>query len=304
MIHPLQPGDKVAIVALARKVDFTDLEPAIQILESWGLEVVLGKSVYESYHQFAGPDAVRLNDFQVMLNNPAIKAIFSARGGYGTTRLLDQVDFTFFRQQPKWLIGFSDITALHCHVHNFALESIHGTMPVLFGKSGAENAIASLRTILFGDNINYTSPAHALNNNGTAQGVLIGGNLSLLASCIGTASDIDTTGKILFLEEIDEYLYNVDRMMVQLDRAGKLKNLAGLLIGFMTDMKDNAVPFGKNAYEIIAEHATPYDYPIGFNFPTGHEAENLALVCGRNAQLTVDSAGTILSYLQTPTNIV
>ncbi|GEO03795.1 peptidase S66 [Adhaeribacter aerolatus] len=296
MINSLLVGDKVAIVALARKVDFADLEPAIQILESWGLEVVLGKTVWESYHQFAGPDSVRLADFQTMLDDPAIKAIFSARGGYGTTRLIDQVDFTKFRQQPKWIIGFSDITALHSHLHNFGLESIHGTMPVLFAKPGAGEAVESLRRILFGEEVAYQCPAHVLNKNGQAAGVLIGGNLSLLVTCLGTASDIDTSGKILFLEDLDEYLYHIDRMMVQLDRAGKLKNLAGLMVGDMSDMKDNAVPFGKNAYEIIREHAGKYDYPICFGFSTGHEPHNLALVCGRKAILKIDDSGTNLVY--------
>ena len=298
MIKSLHAGDKIAIVALARKVDMADLEPAIAILKSWGLEVVLGKTLQESFHQFAGADEVRLADFQAMLNNPEIKAIISARGGYGTTRLLDQVDFTFFQHQPKWLIGFSDVTALHSHVHNFGLESIHGTMPVLFAKPGAEEAVESLRQILFGENITYQCPGHELNKTGQAEGSLIGGNLSILVTCIGTASDIDTTGKILFLEDLDEYLYHIDRMMVQLDRAGKLHKLAGLIVGDMSDMKDNAVPFGKNAYEIIREHAGKYDFPISFGFPTGHEPKNLALVCGRKAILKVDQTGTSLKYFQ------
>jgi muramoyltetrapeptide carboxypeptidase len=296
MIKPLQAGDKIAIVALARKVEFTDLVPAIKILEDWGLEVILGKTLQESFHQFAGPDEVRLADFQSMLDNPEVKAIISARGGYGTTRLLDQVDFTFFRRQPKWLIGFSDITALHSHIHNFGIESIHGIMPVLFAKPGAEQAVESLRQILFGERISYQCPAHDLNIPGQAEGLLIGGNLSLLVTCIGTASDISTAGKILFLEDLDEYLYHIDRMMVQLDRAGKLKNLAGLLVGDMSDMKDNAVPFGKNAYEIIREHAGKYGFPISFGFPTGHEPKNLALVCGRKAVLTINDSGTSLQY--------
>ena len=301
MILPLQVGDKVAIVALARKVDFDLITPAIQILESWGLEVILGETVYASYHQFAGPDATRLADFQTMLNNSEIKAIFSARGGYGTTRLLDKIDFTHFRSQPKWLIGFSDITALHSHVHNLGTESIHGTMPALFSKMGTEKAVESLRKILFGEAITYHCSSHELNKAGSAEGVLIGGNLSLLATCIGTASDIDTTGKILFLEDLDEYLYHIDRMMVQLDRAGKLKNLAGLLVGDMSDMKDNTIPFGKNAYEIIQEHINQYSFPVAFGFPTGHEPENLALVCGRPTRLAVTNAGTFLDYL-TPIN--
>lgn len=297
MMQPLKAGDKVAIVALARKVAMADLAPAINILNSWQLEVVLGPSIGASFHQFAGPDDLRLTDFQAMLDNPEIKAIFSARGGYGTTRFLDQVDFTLFRQQPKWLVGFSDVTALHCHVHRFNVESIHGTMPALFAQPGAEAAVNSLRQVLFGEDISYNCLPHPLNKNGQASGVLIGGNLSLLVTGLGTASDIDTTGKLLFLEDLDEYLYHLDRMMVQLDRAGKLAPLAGLLVGSMSDMKDNAVPFGKNAYEIIREHAGKYGYPVGFNFPTGHEPLNLALVCGRPARLAVNPTQTTLHYV-------
>ncbi|WP_034256764.1 S66 peptidase family protein [Adhaeribacter aquaticus] len=296
MIAPLKPGDTIAICALARKVSISELEPAISIFKEWGLKVVLGASLSLEFHQFAGTDEERLADFQNLLDNPEVKAIISARGGYGTTRILDRIDFFTFKLNPKWLIGFSDITALLCQVHNFSIESIHATMPALFAKPGAEPAIQSLRKILFGHYDPYTCLAHKLNRLGKAKGTLVGGNLSILITCLGTSSEIDTAGKVLFLEDLDEYLYHIDRMMVQLDRAGKLKDLAGLVVGYMSDMKDNTIPFGKSAYEIIAEHAGKYNYPIAFGFPTGHEPENLALICGREVFLSVDSTGTTLEY--------
>ena len=232
-----------------------------------------------------------------MLDDTEVKAIISARGGYGTTRLLDQLDFTGFKKSPKWIIGFSDITALHCHLLGLGFESIHGIMPSLFSRPGSDEALESLRRVLFGGYISYQAPAHAFNCAGTAEGILMGGNISLLNTIIGTASDVDYTGKILFLEEIDEYLYNLDRMLVQLKRSGKLARLAGLVVGHMTDMRDNAIPFGKTAVEIIQEHTADYTYPVAYNFPTGHEPHNLALICGRNARLQVTGQGSFLEYI-------
>ncbi len=296
MIQPLRRGDKIAILSTARKVSLQELEAAIRTFERWGLEVVLGQTIGASYNQFAGDDALRLQDFQQMLDNPEIKAIVCARGGYGTTRIIDQVDFSNFRQHPKWLVGFSDVTTIHSHIHNLGIETIHATMPVLFSKEGAAEAIESLRHVLFGEEITYTAPNHDFNRTGVAKGQIVGGNLSMLHTLTGTKSDIDTRGKILFLEDLDEYLYHIDRMMVHLDRSGKLSQLAGLIIGHMSDMHDNAIPFGKDAYEIIAEHTGKYNYPVCYNFPVGHEAHNLALVCGREAELEVSESGTRLGY--------
>ena len=297
MLKPLLPGDKIAIIATARKITVPELETAIQYFKSWGLEVVTGKTIGASYNQFAGDDALRLQDLQEMLDNPNIKAIVCARGGYGTTRFIDQVDFSSFKKNPKWLVGFSDVTALHSHIHNLNLESVHGIMPVLFPRQGTEDSIESLRRILFGEDIYYTAPAHAFNRSGMGQGQLVGGNLSMLHTLTGTRSDIDTSGKILFLEDLDEYLYHIDRMLVHLDRSGKLANLAGLLVGDMSDMHDNAIPFGKTAYEIINEHTGKYNYPVSYGFPVGHEPLNLALVCGREAVLEVNSEGSNLRYV-------
>jgi len=297
MLKPLQPSDKIAIVATARKITIPEIETAIQQFTNWGLEVVLGKTIGASYNQFAGDDALRLQDLQEMLNNPEIKAIICARGGYGTTRIIDQVDFTSFQKNPKWVVGFSDVTALHCHIHRLGIESVHAIMPVLFPKPGTAPSIDSLRRILLGEEMTYTAPAHQFNKTGSAQGQLIGGNLSMLYTLTGTRSDIDTTGKLLFLEDLDEYLYHIDRMMVHLDRSGKLANLAGLIIGDMSDMNDNAIPFGKTAYEIILEHTGKYNYPVSYSFPVGHEPLNLALVCGREAKLEVKESGAVLAYV-------
>lgn len=292
----LQPGNKIAILSTARKVSFAEMEPAIAVLKSWGLEVVLGKTIGAEHHQFAGNDALRRADLQHMLDDPEIKAILCARGGYGTARLLDQLDFSRFRENPKWLIGFSDVTALHAHLFTLGFESLHAIMPILFAREGSEAAIESLRQLLFGEPVSYQAQAHPYNRSGIGEGVLIGGNLSILHTLIGTRSDFDYAGKILFLEDLDEYLYHVDRMLVHLDRCGKLQNLAGLVIGQMSDMKDNLIPFGETAYEIIQRHTAAYAFPVCFGFPVGHEPENLALVCGRQARLEVNEKGSLLNY--------
>lgn len=293
----MQPGDKIALVSTARKVNLEEMQPAIATLQSWGLEVILGETIGAAYNQFAGPDEVRRNDLQRMLDDVSVKAILCARGGYGTARILDQLDFSRFAENPKWIIGFSDVTALHAHLYKLGFESLHAIMPVLFPREGSEAAIESLRRLLFGEEITYSAPAHIFNRFGTAEGELVGGNLSILHTIIGTKSDFDYNGKILFLEDLDEYLYHIDRMLVHLVRCGKLENLAGLIIGHMSDMKDNTIPFGRNAYEIILEHTAKYNYPVCFDFPVGHEAHNLALVCGRKVRLKIGENGSWLGYV-------
>ena len=298
MISALQPGDTIAILATARKIFLPEIEEAIRIFESWGLKVVLGQTIGASYNYFAGDDALRLQDLQQMLDDQNIKAIICGRGGYGTTRIIDQVDFTKFQQHPKWLVGFSDVTALHSHIHTLGIESVHAIMPLLFSKEGTADSIETLRKVLFREKLSYTVAPHELNRTGTGQGQLIGGNLSMLGTLTGTRSDSSAAGKILFLEDLDEYFYHVDRMMVHLDRSGKLAHLSGLVIGDMSDMKDTAVPFGKTAYEIILEHTSKYNYPVCYGFPVGHEPLNLALVCGREAKLEVSKQGVVLRYVQ------
>lgn len=296
MIEPLRRGDKIAIIATARKVSLSEIEHAVSTFENWGLQVVLGKTIGAEFNQFAGDDAFRLLDLQEMLDTPDIKAIICARGGYGTSRIIDQVNFNTFENSPKWVIGFSDVTTLHSHIHNLGIESIHAIMPLLFSKEGTEAAKESLRQLLFGGSLAYQVNPHSFNRKGVAQGKLAGGNLSILHNLAATRSDIDTRDKILFIEDLDEYLYHIDRMMVHLDRAGKLEGLAGLIVGHMSDMHDNAIPFGKNAYEIIAEHTGKYDFPVCFNFPVGHEPLNMALVCGRQARLEVSEDSVTLNY--------
>jgi muramoyltetrapeptide carboxypeptidase len=294
---PLRSGDKVAIVCPARKASAEELTAAVATLQSWGLEVVLGESTAAAQHQFGGSDEVRARDLQRQLNDPSIRAILCARGGYGTTRIIDSIDFSRFAESPKWVAGFSDITALNSHLLALGHQSIHGVMPMLFHQDAGEESLDSLRRALFGEEVAYTVPAHPLNRLGTATGELTGGNLSLLQTLTGTRSDCPTAGRILFLEDIDEYLYAIDRMMVHLDRTGKLQNLAGLLVGHFTNPQDNTVPYGQTPNEIIDHYAGKYGFPVAHGFPLGHEPQNMALICGRKARLVVDETGARLTYL-------
>ncbi|GAB3233441.1 LD-carboxypeptidase [Hymenobacter seoulensis] len=294
---PLRPGDRVAIVCPARKASHEELAAAIATLESWGLQVVLGASTNVGYHQFGGADEVRRQDVQQQLDDPSIRAILCARGGYGTTRIIDSLDFTRYAQAPKWVAGFSDITALNSHLLNLGHQSIHGVMPLLFHQEGGQESLESLRRALFGEPVSYTAPAHQLNILGTATGELVGGNLSMLQTLTGTASDASTAGRILFLEDIDEYLYAIDRMLVHLNRTGKLRQLAGLVVGHFTNPQDNAVPYGQTPHEIINQYAGAYGFPIAHGFPVGHEPDNQALIVGRMARLVVQEQGTVLSYI-------
>ena len=292
----LKPGDKIGIITTARKISEAELLPAIKKFNEWGLKVVLGKNLYKSDNQYSGTDEERTDDLQTMLDNPEIKAIICARGGYGTVRIIDKINFTNFVKHPKWIIGYSDATVLHSHIHQqFGMATLHATMPFNFPADGSDNAATiTLKNILFEKNPEpIIIPSSPLNRSGKAKGILTGGNLSILYSLIGTKSDIDTKNKILFLEDLDEYLYHIDRMMMNLKRAGKLENLAGLIIGGMTEMKDNTVPFGKTAEEIIADAVAEYNYPVCFNFPAGHIKNNTALILGREYELTVNDKVTL-----------
>jgi muramoyltetrapeptide carboxypeptidase len=296
MITPpyLKKGDRIGIVAPARKVSREEIQLAIEIFQKWGLKVVTGKNLFGSENQYSGSDEQRTEDFQKMLDDDSIHAVISARGGYGTLRIIDRLDFKKFQKNPKWIIGYSDITVLHSHIHqNFGIETIHATMPISFCKD--EESVEALRNCLFGKNISYKINSHSLNQKGKAEGVLVGGNLSLLYALKGSKSDISTEGKILFIEDVDEYLYHIDRMMLSLKRANKLSKLAGLIVGGMTDMKDNEVPFGKTAEEIILDSVKKFGYPVCFGFPAGHQTKNLALILGRRVTLTVEEI-TSLNY--------
>lgn len=291
----LRPGDTIAITSTARWAEKAVIERAKAILESWGFKVILGKYVYEKHHQFAGTDEQRLQEFQQMLDNPEIKAILFSRGGYGTTRIIDGVNWHNFLQQPKWLCGFSDVTAILCHLYHLGVQGIHCTMAGGFDEQpGREQSTESLRRLLLGEPLAIEAPDHALNRPGKATGRLLGGNLSLLNNLIATASEPDYSGAVLFMEDLDEYLYHVDRMMVHLKRSGRLQNLAGMVVGQMSGMKDNAVPFGRNAYEIIREHVSAYSYPVAFGFEIGHEPLNLAVPVGATVVLEVSAAGSRL----------
>jgi muramoyltetrapeptide carboxypeptidase len=287
----LQKGDRVAIVCPAKKLP-QPMDDAITLLQSWGLEVILGETVTASYHQFAGDDALRARDLQRYVNDDSIKAIFAARGGYGTVRIIDQVNFSRLTTHPKWIIGFSDITVLHAHLFtNYRLQTIHGQMPVNIPDATLPS-LETLRKALFGEDLNYKIAPHPLNRLGSASGVLIGGNLAILLSLSGSISDYDYNGKILFIEDVGEYLYSIDRMLYTLKRAGKLKNLAGLIVGGFTDLKDNDIPFGQTAQEIIRAIVEEYDYPVCFDFPAGHVRDNWALVMGREVKLSVTHSNT------------
>ncbi len=284
MIFPpdLQPNDTVAIVATARKITLEELQPAISLLQNAGYRVKLGSSIGLVNHQLAGSDAQRAADFQAQLNDPEVKAIFCARGGYGTVRMVDQIDWQPWQVTPKWIIGFSDITVLHSHLNqNFKIPTIHGEMPFNFGKSDKDpRSVAALLAMLQGQAVNYPVQTHPLNRPGKMSGRLVGGNLSVIYSLMGAVSQLDTTNTILFLEDLDEYLYHIDRMMMCLKRANMLSNLNGLIVGGMTQMNDNAVAFGRSAEQIIRDVVEEYDYPVQFGFPAGHTALNLPLMLG------------------------
>jgi muramoyltetrapeptide carboxypeptidase len=290
----LAAGQRVAIVAPARKISTAEVEFARQTLQGWGLEVLLGETIDAAHHQFAGEDVLRRRDFQHQLDDPSIRAILCARGGYGTARLLDKLDFTHFSESPKWIAGFSDITVLHSHLLRLGYQSIHGVMPVLFGQEHGAAALESLRRALFGEALSCEAPPHSLNRPGTAHGELAGGNLSLLQTITGTTSQASFAGRILFLEDLDEYLYHIDRMLLHLHRSDQLTGLAGLVVGHFSQMRDNAVPFGHSAYEIIDHYAQRYNFPVGYGFPIGHEPTNEAVVVGRAVTLTVGPTGSRL----------
>ncbi|MCK5814903.1 MAG: LD-carboxypeptidase [Flavobacteriaceae bacterium] len=298
MIQPkfLQKGDTVAIVSTARKITLQEVQPAIELLKSWNLKIVIGDTIGLEHHQFAGTDQERTLDFQQMLDDQNIKAIWCARGGYGTVRIIDNLDFSNFLNHPKWIIGYSDVTVLHNHIHNLGAKSIHATMPINVPKN-TKNSTKSLKNALFGlktiQNIGFSKH----NKFGKSQGVLVGGNLSILYSLLGSESEINTNNKILFIEDLDEYVYHIDRMMLALKRSGALKNLKGLLVGGMTQMHDNEIPFGKTAAKIIIEAVSEYDFPVCFNFPSGHLDDNIALILGNEVKLEVHESGTILNFI-------
>lgn len=285
----LKPGDRVEIVASARKISLAELELSIQLLEKQGYHVSLGKNLFAEENQFAGNDQQRLSDLQDALDNPEVKMIWFARGGYGTVRILDQLNFDTFFQNPKWVAGYSDTTILLTHIErNFNIATLHTVMPVnIKPDSDFGNAWQSMMNVVEGKHINYQINTHPFNRTGSVIAPVTGGNLSMLYSVCGTLSMPDTKGKILFLEDLDEYLYHIDRMMMNLKRNKILDSLAGLIVGGMSDMRDNTIPFGKTAEEIIFECIKEYDYPVCYGFPCGHQSDNRAIIIGADASLNI-----------------
>ena len=293
---PLQPGSSIRIVSPAGKIEEKHVMPAVNWLEKQGYTVKLGKHVFARHFQFAGTDEQRAADVQDALDDPGCDIIICSRGGYGTVRIIERLDFTKFLKNPKWLVGFSDITIFHSCLHNLEVPTIHGVMPRYFfdGNGELREDLTTMMKLVKGEGISYNVDATGFDRTGTAFGQLVGGNLSIISSLCGTKYDIDTRGKILFLEDIDEFLYHTDRMVHQLKLSGKLDNLAGLILGDFTDMKDNESPFGQTVHEIFVEAVKDFDYPVCHGFPAGHDKKNLALAFGWDWELEVAERGTRL----------
>lgn len=291
----LKKGDKVTIVAPARKVTESELAPAIEVLQSWGLKVVINPLLWRVDRQFAGTDMERAGLLQWAINSAEIKAVFCARGGYGTVRMIDFVDFGALQEHPKWICGFSDITVLLSHLNNLGLASLHSTMPLLFQQSGAERAMTTLRKTLFDSPEEYTiSNVNPLNRYGIVEGELCGGNLSVLYSLMNSRSFPNLEGKILFLEDLDEYLYHIDRMLQGIRRSGAIDNILALIVGGMSDMHDNEIPFGMTVNEIISSTVKDLNIPVVFDFPIGHIENNNAVIVGGNYRLVSSKEGVTL----------
>jgi muramoyltetrapeptide carboxypeptidase len=289
----LQKGDVIGIVCPSGYMPVEKASECIRVLnEEWGFATKVGKTLGNEFNYFSGTDKERLNDFQEMIDDDQVKAILCARGGYGVSRIIDKIDFRKFKKQPKWIIGYSDVTVIHSHLYsNYYISSMHAPMAGAFNDAGYVNRfVQSLRNALQGKKIKYSCDTHEFNKKGEAIGELIGGNLTLLAHVIGSNSDMKTRGRILFLEDVGEYLYNIDRMIYQLKRSGKLSKLAGLIVGGFTDMKDTERPFGQTAYEIIRDAVNEFDYPVCFGFPVSHGKENYALKIGVGYKLQVRKA--------------
>ena len=296
MIIPekLKIGDKIGVISTARKITHEELSPAIKTLESWGLKVVLGANLFSVDNQFSGTIQQRSADLQSMINNNSIKGIVCARGGYCTVQIIDNIDFLNLKNNPKWIVGYSDVTVLHSHLNTLGLASLHATMPINF-ETNTKESLASLKNSLFGIKEEVFCAAHQFNKFGKVEAEVAGGNLSILYSLLGSDSDINTDGKILFIEDLDEYLYHIDRMMMNLRRNGKFTKLKGLIVGGMSDMNDNVIPFGKTAEEIILEYTKDYNFPICFGFPAGHLNDNRCVRLGMKSVLEINENGVSLS---------
>lgn len=290
----LLKGDTIAITSTARFLPEEELKPALHLLEQRGYRVRVAPHVSRPFHQFAGTDEERLQALQTFLDDAEVKAVLFARGGYGTVRILDGLNWEKFLAEPKWLAGYSDLTALHLMVQQRGVESLHATMPVNFSANHADS-LSSLFSLLEGGGVSYEFPAHELNRPGSVQGKLIGGNLSVIYSLLGSPGLPDPEGCILFLEDLDEYLYHLDRMMQNLSRNGWLNKVGAILAGGLTDMRDNSVPFGYTPQEIMRQYADRHSLPLALNFPAGHLNRNLALPLGRRVRLEVGENPRLIS---------
>ncbi|MEO8473447.1 MAG: LD-carboxypeptidase [Chryseolinea sp.] len=300
MITPprLSSGDTIGIVASGKRVSAENLEAAILQLQSWGLKVVVGDNVIRNEHSYlAASDLNRKSDFQAMLKNKDVKAILCARGGYGSTRIVDDIDFTPLQQDPKWIIGFSDVTAIHMKLLPAGIQSIHGPMALNFSNPLSQSSIEKLKHLLFDSPYTLEAPGSTSNRTGEADGIITGGNLSLIVESLGTSSENDFDGCILIIEEIDEFYYRLDRMFMQLKRAGKLSNISGLIIGQMTSMKEEDPEFGESVEQIVLDKVKGYKYPVAFNFPIGHEQPNLPWINGSTMRLNVGLHKSVLQPL-------
>ena len=302
LIQPpyLKAGDTVAIVAPSGVLNGRDKEvnQAKDLLKSWGLSVIVGEHIFKKDNHFAGTDNQRAEDFQKAIDNPNIKAIWCARGGYGTVRMIDKLDYSKYKENPKWIIGYSDITAIHNQLNIEGSESIHAMMctSLTDDLSEIENTLESFKCALFGNTLSYNIEGSKYNKTGHVTAPLVGGNLTLLHTMLGSKTSIDTSGKILFIEEIGEYKYHIDRMLQSLKRAGYFENLKGLVVGDMSKMRKNTTPWGKSIEELILDVVQEYDFPVLFNFPAGHEDDNRALILGRTIEMTVGKEASSLIF--------
>lgn len=296
----LRKGDTIGITCPAGYMELQKVQTCIHTLQSWGYEVMIGKTIgSKSKTYFSGTDAERRDEFQAMLDDNSIKAILCGRGGYGVSRIIDELDFYRFKKNPKWIIGFSDITVLHAHLNqSIKTASLHAPMAGAFNDGGARKIyVQSLQKALKGVKSNYVVKAHKANRAGACEGKLVGGNLALMAHLVGSRSAYKTKNRILFLEDIGEYIYNIDRMMIQLKRAGMLKHLSGLIVGRFSDIHPTVRPFGQTVQQIIQSHVAEYDYPVCYDFPVSHELENVALKVGVTHQLTVTKNRVVLKEI-------
>ncbi len=302
MTHPpyLTKGSTVGITCPAGYVSATRVAYAVTTLQEKGYKVIIGDTVGSEYHYFSGNDDARLQDLQCMLDDEGIDAILMGRGGYGMSRIIDKLDFTRFKQKPKWICGFSDITVLHNHIHaTLSIATMHSPMCGAFKpETISTDYINNFFDAISGKDLMYYAPTSTFNRTGNAEALLTGGNLAILAHLTGSASEADTAGKILFIEDIGEHLYNVDRLLLNLKRAGKLDKLAGLVVGSFTELQDTERPFGQTVNEIIWDKVKEYDYPVCFNFPCGHQDVNYTLTMGMQHKLSVTKEGSTLTLIQ------